>query len=102
MDTSIRPRPTIVYPTEPDTTIAIGDRVRSFDFPGEGSCYFVGTVARIDERQGLYVIDVDYQIWEGEKAETNYCAKVCPPVNGIPGLFGPFCGVQRVLEGEEL
>lgn len=99
MDQSIRARKPVVYPTEPDTTIAVGDRVRSFDFPGDATCYWVGTVDHIT-KYGQYHITVEYQIWEGERAPVNYCAAVVPPVNGTQGIGGVFFGVQRILEGE--
>ena len=86
------------YPTQPDTTIAVGDIVRSFDFPGNATCYFVGTVTGITEL-GQYNIEVDYQVWEDKREPTNYCASVHPPINGTQGIFGPICGVQRITQG---
>ena len=93
----------VTYPTTPNTTIAVGDRVRSFDFVGNNDCYFVGTVESITDQLCFrqYNITVEYQIWDGKKAETNYCASVHPPVNGTHCLFGANCGVQRILPGEE-
>lgn len=91
------------YPSTPDATIAVGDRVRSFDFVGNPGCYFVGVVEGVSKFDGfsVYNIKVDYQVWEGKRAETNYCASVHPPINGMQGIFGLTCGVQRILEGEE-
>ena len=102
MDNSITSRKPVVYPTAPDTTIKVGDRVRSFDFPGDASCYFVGKVEGITPRNA-YQIKVEYQVWEGKRVpdKQNYCAHVCPPVNGVEGFSGPMLGVQRVVEGEE-
>lgn len=101
MDESISLRKPVAYPTTPDTTIAVGDRVRSFDFPDNPLCYFVGTVTNIRKDTEQYDIAVDYQYWMGEKEASNYCASVHPPLNGTKGLFGPIMGVQRVLDGEE-
>lgn len=89
------------YPLEPDTTIRVGDRVRSFDFAGDDSCYWVGTVREIQQEKGVYEIVVDFQIWEGQRAKENYCWAVYPPINGQQGIFGLTRGVQRMAEGEE-
>ena len=92
---------TVSYPTEPDTTIKVGDRVRSFDFPDNALCYFVGTVTAMREVAQQYDIEVEYQVWQGEREASNYCATVHPSFNGTQGFFGPLRGVQRVLPGEE-
>ena len=102
MDTNIRLRDPVAYPTEPDTTIEIGDRVRCFDFPNEAGCYFIGYVTDVDHTNGQYNVKVEFQVWEGERALVNYCDRIMPPINGLEGIFGKFRGVQRVLEGEEL
>lgn len=102
MDQNIRLRAPVAYPTEPDTTIELGDRVRCFDFPNEAGCYFVGHITDVDELAGQYNIKVEFQVWEGEVSLVNYCDRVMPPINGLAGIFGPFCGVQRMEEGEEL
>lgn len=102
MDQSISLRKPVQFPTEPDTTIKVGDRVRSFDFLDNSLCYFVGTVTKIRQDTQQYDIAVEYQVWQGEREASNYCASVHPPVNGQQGFFGPFRSVQRVLEGEEL
>lgn len=91
---------TVTYPETPDTTIAIGDRVRSFDFVGNSECYFVGVVSGLSKFE-QYDITVEYQVWEGKRAETNYCESVHPPVNGVLGIYGITNGVQRILPGEE-
>lgn len=101
MDTNIRPRKPVEFPETPDTTICVGDRVRSFDFPDNSLCYFVGTVIGIRPETEQYDISVEYQVWMGEREASNYCASVHPPLNGVEGLFGPFRGVQRVLASEE-
>lgn len=91
----------VYYPLEPDTTIRVGDRVRSFDFHGDSSCYFVGKVTGIDHSQNVYNIAVECQVWEGKRSKQNYCASVHPPINGQRGIFGLTRGVQRIAEGEE-
>ena len=100
MDCSITLRPPVAYPTEANTTIEVGDRVRSFDYSNESGCYFVGTVTDVDEAVGVYNIKVEFQVWEGKRAETNYCASVHPPINGLRGMLGLTMGVQRMDEGE--
>jgi hypothetical protein len=47
------------YPTTPDTSIKVGDVVRSFDFPSSTDHYVQGTVISIEAY--MYVIDVDYR-----------------------------------------
>lgn len=89
------------YPLEPDETIKVGDRVRSYDFHGDATCYWVGTVIDVQHWRGTYEISVEFQVWEGNRAKDNYCDKVYPPINGQRGLFGLTHGVQRIAEGEE-
>lgn len=97
MKTKVAP---VQYPVHPDTTIVVGDKVRSFDFPGDATCYFVGTVTKVRQDAEQYDIAVEYQVWEDEVQETNYCASVHPPLNGMRGIFGLVRGVQRIVEGE--
>jgi hypothetical protein len=75
--------------------------VRSFDFPDNALCYFVGTVTKLRPDTQQYDIVVDYQVWNGMREESNYCASVHPPFNGLRGIFGIIRGVQRVLPSEE-
>lgn len=96
MKVAVKP---VEYPTTPDTTITVGDRVRSFDFPGNAECYWVGTVVELN-KHGQYNIKVEYQVWENKREETNYCDAVFPPINGQRGIFGLLRGVQRITEGE--
>lgn len=92
----------VKYPTVPDTTIGVGDRVRSFDFTNNSRCYFVGVVESLTD-QNQYKIKVEYQIWNGIRSLDNYCDYVLPPMNGVQSQFNrSYCGVQRVLEGEEV
>lgn len=48
----------VEYPLLADRTIAVGDRVRSFDFPGNPACYFVGKVTGTT-KQEQYNIEVE-------------------------------------------
>lgn len=96
MKTPVKP---VEYPRVPDLSIKVGDRVRSFDFPDNAQCYWVGTVESIT-RFGQYHIAVEYQVWEDNREDTNYCEAVCPPTNGQRGIFGLTRGVQRILPGE--
>lgn len=98
MKTPVKP---VEYPTVPNTTIKVGDRVRSFDFPDNAQCYWVGTVESILPATQQYRVKVEYQVWENERESDNYCDAVCPPINGLRGIFGPTRGVQRIVEGEE-
>jgi hypothetical protein len=88
----------VEYPLLADRTIAVGDRVRSFDFPGNPTCYFVGTVTGVTDLD-QYNIEVEYQVWENMREPTNFCKSVHPPINGVEGIFGPMRGVQRITEG---
>lgn len=92
----------VEYPLTPDTTIAVGDRVRSFDFPGDPSCYFVGVVEEFTKDK-QYKIKVEYQVWNGLPVPPfqNYCGHVVPVFNGTPVRLAIACGVQRIAEGEE-
>lgn len=102
MDTNITLRKPVQYPAKADKTIAIGERVRSFDFADNAQCYFVGMVEDIKNQQ--YKIKVLSQVWEGKRVpdDQNYCDYVLPPVNGLRGMFGLTRGVQRMEEGEEV
>ena len=85
------------------TTINIGDRVRTFDFPdatraleGDHACYYTGTVEDITEAYHgeAYKIRVDGRVFTG--THTDYDPYVFPPINGRPKLFG------GVTDGVEL
>ena len=85
------------------TTINIGDRVRTFDFPdatraleGDHACYYTGTVEDITEAYHgeAYKIRVDGRVFTG--TPTDYDPYVYPPINGRPKLFG------GVTDGVEL
>lgn len=96
-------------PPEPDTTIAVGDYVRSFDFPrpdgsgrdltGDRACYVEGTVSMIGEIDGCnrYLIHVSRCVFGGKEIpKTQREPYVNPPVNGTLKLFGGICnGVEK-------
>lgn len=89
------------YPTEPDTNIRAGDKVRSYDFPGRVDCYVEGTVEGFVERDGCqrYVIAVDRRVLEGRNVSLAHRDpyQVFPPVNGTGTTFGGTCrGVVKL------
>lgn len=87
--------------------IAVGSRVRSFDFPevieekvygmdleGPRACYLEGVVLAIGQvsREGCprYTIQVTRTVRGGRPA-SNGPDTVYPPLNGTPKLFGGHC-----------
>lgn len=82
---------------EPDTSIVVGDRVQSHDFPDRlvygdrPPCYYEGVVIAIEESKMLgcmsYTIKADKRIWYGEQ-EPVWPYIVQAPVNGTPTTFG--------------
>jgi hypothetical protein len=77
--------------------IAVGERVRSYDFSGVRTCYAEGVVEGITEpMEGCprYMLRVEQYIWDGQSVpfEDPY---VYPPVNGTPSTFG---GVTASVE----
>jgi hypothetical protein len=87
------------YPTTPDTSIQVGDTVRSFDFFGTTSCYVVGTVEDIQVSGGCqkYFIRVTERVWDNRPDTCGVGELVYTPVNGVAMSFGGLCrGVQRV------
>jgi len=110
---------------EPDITIKVGDKVRSYDFPflenvhnPEPSmpldeifspdptkyakdCYIEGVVTRIDFTESVgcdcYHIDVTKDIWKGkEVTSVDKREKVAAPVNGVKSFFGVCNGVVKI------
>jgi hypothetical protein len=87
--------------------IQVGSKVRSFDFSdgpggrslsGERACYAEGEVVGFEDHQGCerYVVAVERYVFGGEPREA-WPAKIYPPVNGTPKLFGGVCdGVELV------
>lgn len=85
--------------------IAIGDRVRSYDFDrhdltGERACYVEGTVEAVGvELDGCsrYRVRVERDVFGGIEQQTRVGDTVYPPVNGTPRLFGGDCDfVERI------
>jgi hypothetical protein len=74
----------------PQTDIAPGERVRSYDFAGNLECYADGVVEAITEpMEGCprYRLRIERRVWKGQ--ETNaHEGVVFPPVNGTPTLLG--------------
>jgi hypothetical protein len=83
-------------------TIRVGDRVRSYDFPGVTDCFVEGIVVGIGEEiEGCprYRIRITGCVFQGRDVTDCSCPQefVFPPVNGTPRLFGGVCsGVQRL------
>jgi len=109
----------------PDTTITVGDYVRSFDFPdsprGAGH-YYEGVIVAVVQRAETftftsadgfeaqvnygdcdhYAIRVTRRVWDGEPLAPR-ALYVFPPVNGTAKLFGGVChGVTRISALEHL
>ena len=85
---------------EPDTSIAVGQRVRSYDFPDDrDDSYVEGVVEEITERiEGCsrYRIRVERRVRNGVECEVGQDT-VIPPVNGTPTWFGRVTnGVVRI------
>lgn len=81
--------------------IAVGDRVRSYDWEHRDDCYMEGIVEGDSfEWEGCprYVINVDRHVVEGVDRHTAADEfKAFPPVNGTRHLFGGYCnGVRKV------
>jgi hypothetical protein len=79
----------------PDTSIVVGDRVQSHDFPDRlvysdrPPCYVEGVVVNIIDSMDYkrYAIKVEKRVWNGEE-EPIECEIVHAPVNGTPTTFG--------------
>jgi len=80
-------------------SIAVGDRVRSFDFStspggrdleGERACYVEGRVEELVEVEGClrYRILVERDVFGGKEESTRVGRYCHPPVNGTPRLIG--------------
>jgi hypothetical protein len=66
----------------------VGTRVRSYDFPGERSCYLEGKIVSIDMHDGVYHIDVDRIVRDHQERPLKGRWVVTPPLNGRKSLFG--------------
>lgn len=92
----------------PDTTIKVGDRVRSFDFPdsptgrtleGPRAAYVEGEVVELRELEGCprYIVRVERRVFGGKETTNRIGELVHPPVNGTPSWLGDVCdGVERL------
>lgn len=85
-------------PFQPDLTIKVGDRVKSYDFPDlltwdperAEECFVEGVVQVITSMEGCdrYGIAVDRRVLGGEDRWPGDQKWVYPPVNGVPTLTG--------------
>ena len=75
---------TMKYPLAPDTSIEVGDFVRSFDCYAYSNCYVEGHVAEIRYIDDCdhYVIKVVTKVFEGKEVEVKE-RWVYVPVNGV-------------------
>ncbi|AUR85827.1 hypothetical protein NVP1081O_092 [Vibrio phage 1.081.O._10N.286.52.C2] len=77
------------------TTLAIGTKVRSFDFFSRNDCYIDGTICAVDENRGLYTLDGATRIWEGE-VFPHYEKVECQINNMFDDLFHAEFGTNMV------
>lgn len=79
--------------------VKVGDRVRSYDFPGRKDCYLEGTVEEITaplESCRRYVIRVERSVFAGVET-LSMVERIYPPVNGTRRSTGGVCsGVERI------
>ena len=70
--------------------IAIGDKVRSFDFDGRFDCYADGTVVGYAIAEGChrYKIKPSERVFKGREVELQDDEYIYPPVNGLINAFG--------------
>ena len=86
------------FPTEPDTTIGVGDKVRSYDHHGDDGIYIEGVVEALITWDGCqrYKILVERDIRDGKERPGRVGTRVFPPINGTPTWLGETtCGVVR-------
>jgi hypothetical protein len=82
-----------------DTTIKVGDYVRSYDFAGQSDCYIEGEVSVITPMGGCdrYAIVAQRRVLEGREVTRGLGVTFYPPVNGTAKFFGGMCeGVCKV------
>ena len=86
------------YPNTADTTIAVGDHVRSFDFFDNGEHYVEGVVTHILKGEGHFRVVVSKHVVGGVHAQNSTLNGkiVMPPINGEEGFFGITRGVERI------
>jgi len=84
---------------EPDTSIRVGHRVRSYDFDVSDNCYAEGLVEEITapwEGCARYKIRVEKLVFDGQPS-AQHPEYVYPPVNGTPTSFDRVTnGVSRI------
>lgn len=88
-----------------DTTIKVGDRVKSYDFPGTTperleQCYQTGVVQGIDGFGfgdcNRYKILVDNIVFRGVSEKPPIGHTIFPPVNGTQSMAGLTNGVVKL------
>ena len=87
------------YPTTPDTTIQIGDAVRSYDHEGDDAMFVDGVVVALREVDGCtrYDIVVTRHVRDGVDNLRRAGAHVFPPLNGTQTWLGRTVrGVVRI------
>jgi len=84
------------------TTIQVGDKVRSYDFPGDrDDCYVEGEVIGYRWLNGCerYAVRVYKKVWQGKPELV--AGIVFPPLNGTPTMQGDYTnGVEKIDKGE--
>jgi hypothetical protein len=91
----------------PDTTIQVGDKVKSYDFPDNllydpkraESCFVEGTVMDFEVHEGClrYKILVTRRVFGGQEETLKDMERYTfPPVNGTPTYSGVTFGVSRI------
>lgn len=87
---------------KPQTDIALGERVRSYDFAGNFDCYAEGVVESTTERmEGCerYSIRVDRRVFGGKVVDAE-ATHVFPPLNGTPTMMGKVTNFVVRIESE--
>lgn len=91
-----------VASTKDLSPIQVGDKVRSYDFPGRKDCYYEGVVEKIGvfpEFPGSfsrYKILVHREVWDGKEVDFDD-PYVFAPVNGTQSTLGEVInGVERI------
>jgi hypothetical protein len=90
-----------VAPREVDTSIKIGDYVRSYDFEYSDDCYYDGVVTGLADYN--YEISIIKKMFRGVDKTVEYIKSVktpiiTAPVNGMEMMWsdGLTCGVQKI------
>lgn len=72
---------------------AVGDKVRSYDFPHATDCYIEGEIVAINF--GRYAIKVEKTVI-GDALRPNNVDMVYAPLNGLDSFFGETNGVVKI------